>query len=161
MSNLHDWLSKPINDEDVEIFLNMNNILIEKVDLFLDVVISLNRIITETYMGDFDNKLTKLEYSDEDIINHFNWCWDKVIKDFAKEGVLINREGEHKEYLKLLYNDSFYLQTSNKIRDSVELFFVSIFNLDKKNTTKADLDLLNEMYRMINDNIIYSSLIVE
>lgn len=158
MSNFYDWLSKTINDDEVEVFLNMNNIFIEKIDLFLDIIISLHKVIAQTYMGDFDNKLTKLEYSSDDITNHFNWCWHKIISDFEKEGVIINSEGEHREYLKLFYNDSFYLQSSEEIRGSIERFFTSIFNLDNINTTKADLDILNEMYKMIDKNIKFKDL---
>ena len=55
-----------------------------------------------------------------------------------------------------MFIDSFYKQKSDNVRDSINGFFVSIFNISAART-KADLDILNELYKMINNNISYKN----
>jgi len=56
MENFINWISKPLNPEDITLWFNMNNIIIEKLDLFFDFTISLTSLIQETYLGSFDEK---------------------------------------------------------------------------------------------------------
>lgn len=156
MSNFLNWLVKALPEDEVETYLNMNNIHVEKADLCLDVSTSLHKIIVDTYLGDFIYTASSIDYSDEDIDNHFDWCWGKMIKNFNEEGIFIKEVGDHKEYFKSFFIDSFYKQKSDNVRDSINGFFVSIFNISAART-KADLDILNELYKMINNNISYKN----
>lgn len=155
MSEFYKWMVQPIPKDEVDIYLNMNNILLEKTELFLDIFISMHRIIKETYLGDFNYGETSITCSDEEIEGHFEWCWKKLLDNFQKENIDIQKEGEHKEYLKAFFNDSFYKQKSNVVRDSIENFFNSIFNLTT-GFTKADLDIMNEIYKMMDRNVEFS-----
>lgn len=154
MSNFLHWLVKPLPDDEVETYLNMNNICVEKADLYLDIALSLHNIIVQTYLGDFSHTPTSLEYSDEDVENHFSWVWTKLLSDFKREGIIINDDGDHKEYLKLFYIDSFYRQKMATVRESIGGFFSSIFNISAARS-KADLDILKELYKMFESNITY------
>lgn len=151
MSEMYKWFAQPLPKQEIDTYLNMNNIIIEKTELFMDIFLSLHQIIVDTYLGDFEYTETSLEYNDTDITNHFDWCWNKLLSDFEQEGVLINPNGEHKEYLKILFHDSFYRQKSEVVRSSITDFFRSVFNL-KSNFTKADLDVLYEIYKMMDKN---------
>jgi hypothetical protein len=55
MENFFKWLVIPVPKDELETYFNMNNINREKVDLFSDILISLNNTITKTYLGDSEN----------------------------------------------------------------------------------------------------------
>ena len=72
--------------EDVDIWFRINNIIPEKMDLYYDFTFSLYYLIVETYLGDDNNGTeTKINITDEDKKNHFQWCWKKTIENFNKE----------------------------------------------------------------------------
>lgn len=145
---------KPLETSQIDKFLSSNNINLQKTELFLDIFSSLHKIIEDTYLGAHGNASSQndVDYTDEDIDNHFEWCWNKMISNFNKEGVYISKDGEHKEYLKVFFYDSFYNQKDPGVRESITFFFDTIFNLDKIQTG-ADLEILNEMYSMMDKHI--------
>ena len=104
MENFFKWLAVPIPKDELETYFNMNNINREKIDLFLDILMSLNATITKTYLGDSEDNSLSVAYTDEDKEKHFNWCWVKTIDSFKKENIVLNNEGSHKTYLKNFYN---------------------------------------------------------
>lgn len=148
---------KPLDPTQIDKFLSSNNINLQKAELFLDVFFSIHKIIEDTYLGSHGlaSKRHDIDYTDEDIDNHFEWCWDKMIKNFEKEGIYISKIGEHKEYLKVFFYDSFYNQKDPGVRESITFFFDTIFNLDKAQTG-ADLEILKEMYGMMDKNIEFN-----
>jgi len=147
-------MMKPLDATQIDKFLSSNNINLQKTELFLDIFSSIHKIIEDTYLGSHGNLLNQndIDYSDEDISNHFEWCWNKMINNFEKEGVYIDQDGEHKEYLKVFFYDSFYNQKDFGVRESITFFFDTIFNLDKIQTG-ADLEILKEMYSMMDKHI--------
>ena len=84
MENFFNWMSKPIPQEDVIIWLNVHNLNYEKIELYGDFSKSLNQIVSDTYLGD-DGSETRIEMSEEDKLSHFDWCWNKLINDQKKE----------------------------------------------------------------------------
>jgi hypothetical protein len=125
----------------------------ERVELFNDIVESLTTLVVTTYLGD-DTLETKIKFSEEDITNHFNWCWNKILENFQKENILIDSDGEHKDYMKVFMNDSFYNQKDENIRKSINLFVKDLFDLDKT-FVKSDLDILTEVYKLFNRSVIH------
>lgn len=153
MENFYNWITQPVPREDVEIWLNMHNIIPEKVELFNDIVESISILLVDTYLGD-DTSETKIKFSEEDIDNHFNWCWNKIVSNFEKENILIDSEGEHKDYVKSFFRDSFYNQKDENIKKSIPLFIKDLFDLDKT-FVKSDLDILTEVYKVFNRSVIH------
>jgi hypothetical protein len=94
---------------------------------------------------------TKITLSEEDKISHFDWCWKKVIEDFKRENIIIKYEGEHKEYFKSFYMETFYNQKNVKIKNSIPKFLSEIFDVTMT-YSKSDLDLLTELYKLIEKN---------
>jgi len=92
--------------------------------------------------------------SEEDVKNHFDWCWDKIIANFEKENILIDSEGEHKDYVYGFFNDSFYNQKNSDVKKSVPIFVKDLFDVDKI-FVKSDLDILTEIYKIFNRNVIH------
>jgi hypothetical protein len=75
-----------------------------------------------------------------------------MIENFKKEKIDIISDGEHKDYLKSFYMDIFYNQSEKKVKDSVPLFLNDIFNMSKP-FSKSDLDMLTEIYKMMEKNV--------
>lgn len=152
MENFFNWISKPMDSEDVEIWFNMNNMIPEKGELFFDFCVSLFTLIKETYLGDESlNYETKVTLSEEDKKKHFEWCWNKTIENFKKENIIINSNGEHKDYFKSFFMDTFYNQKETDIKKSITKFLKDIFDIGIT-YYKSDLDLLTELYKLIEKN---------
>ena len=153
MENFYAWMMKPINNDDVEVWFNVNNMIYEKRQLFSDFTFSLFNLIKSTYLGDDDSNIeTKITMTQEDKKSHFEWCWNKTIENFSKENIRFNSKGEHKEYYDKFFMDLYYNADNKLISDNIEKFFGELFNEDKV-FTKSDLDMLTEIYKLLNKNI--------
>jgi hypothetical protein len=154
MENFFNWIAKPLPNDEVVTWFNVHNMIYEKIELYGDIFKSLNYIITDTYMGDSngDSPETKIVMSPDDKKSHFDWCWNRMIQNFQKENITITLDGEHKDYLKSFYMDTFYHQTQKNVKDSVPVFLNEIFNMSKP-FSKSDLDMITEIYKMMEKNV--------
>ena len=125
MDNFFNYVTKQIEQKEVDIWFSMNNILPEKMELFSDFCISLNNLISDTYLGEETQGTneTKIILSEDDKKKHFDWCWDKTIDNFGKENIRINKRGEHYDYLSSFFLEVYYNQKEIKIRNSTGAFF--------------------------------------
>lgn len=153
MENFFNYISKPIPTDEVDIWFKMNNILPEKLELFSDFSLSLYELIVSTYLGETSNSNeTKISMTEEDNKKHFLWCWNKILQNFNKEGLKFNLEGEHFIYFQTFYEDTFYYQKEEKMKKSLQEFLNSLFDI-KKPFTKSDLDMINVIYKMLDNNL--------
>ena len=153
MENFFNYITKPLNPEDVDIWFRANNIIPEKLELFSDFSHSLYLIVVETYLGEeTDPNETKIVMSDEDNEKHFEWCWNKIIDNFKKEGINFSFKGEHFDYFEAFFNDIFYNQGNDKVRHSIDNFFDDLFDI-KKPFTKSDLDMISTIYKHLDKNL--------
>jgi hypothetical protein len=155
MENFYSWMMKPVNHDDVEVWFNVNNMIHEKRQLFSDFTFSLYHLISSTYLGDdLDNTSeTKLVLSQEDKLKHFDWCWKKTLDNFLKENIKFNVKGEHREYYEKFFMDLFYNAENKSISENIVKFFEELFD-EEKMFTKSDLDMLTEIYKLLNKNIL-------
>lgn len=154
MENFFNWMSKPVPPNEVEVWFQVHNIIPEKVDLYGDIFLSLSKVILETYLGDQNNE-TKINLSEEDILNHYDWCWKKMVKDFQLENLEVEKDGEHKNYMKTFFDDSFYRQENSEIREAIPRFISDLFDLEKP-FAKSDLDILTEIYKLLDKHVSHS-----
>jgi hypothetical protein len=152
MDNFFNYISKPINKEDIDTWFKINNILPEKLELYYDFSYSLYDLIKKTFLGEEDNSETKIKMSEEDIVNHFKWCWNKTIDNFGKEGIFFTNEGKHYEYFVLFFIEIFYNQNDKKIKESIGEFFDDIFSIEKT-FTQSDLDIMLNIYKSLDNNL--------
>jgi hypothetical protein len=155
MENFYSWMMKPVNHDDVEVWFNVNNMIYEKRQLFSDFTFGLYYLISSTYLGDdLDNTSeTKLVLSQEDKLKHFDWCWKKTLDNFSKESIRFNVKGEHREYYEKFFMDLFYNAENKTISENIVKFFQELFD-EEKMFTKSDLDMLTEIYKLLNKNIL-------
>ena len=151
-NNFFNYIAKQLNKEEVDIWFRTNNIIPEKMELYYDFCNSLYLKITETYLGDSENGETKIEMTEEDKKNHFNWCWKKTLEDFKKEEIIFEKDGEHYTYFKIFFEEIFYKQDDKKIRNSIDVFFRDVFDFEKT-FTRSDLDMILEIYKNLDKNI--------
>ena len=139
-----EYFSKPLSFEQTQYLNTINNILPEKVELFKEFSVSLTYIINDTYLGD-----DVVEYQ-EDQINHFNWCWNKVLKDFKEENIHLQQKGEHYYYYLAYFMDIYY-GNSNKSKalfNKIVLFWDDVLSVDLPKT-KSEYDLFCEIYKIM------------
>ena len=150
----YSWMMKPISHDDVELWFNINNMIFEKRELFADFTYSLFELIRTTYLGTEydDNNETKVHLTYDDKLSHFDWCWNKTIENFSKENLKFKVKGEHRDYFEKFFMDLFYNADSKIIRDNIKKFFDEIFD-ENKAFTKSDLDMLTDLYKMLNQNL--------
>jgi hypothetical protein len=75
-----------------------------------------------------------------------------MIEDFKKENIIIKHGGEHKEYFRSFFFDTFYNQSEKNIKESISNFLVEVFDVEKP-FSKSDLDILTELYKLMEKNI--------
>jgi hypothetical protein len=153
MENFFNYISKPVHPDDVQVWLNINNIIPEKVDLYSDFTSSLYKLILNTYLGEEDNtKESNLKLTEEDNTKHFDWCWKKTIEGFTKENIKFYSKGEHYDHFKSFFDEVYYNQKEQKVKDQIGVFFEDLFDL-KKPFTKSDIDMLTDLYKSLDKNL--------
>jgi hypothetical protein len=75
-----------------------------------------------------------------------------MISDFKKENVIITEIGEHKDYLESFYVDTFYNQSEARVKNSIPKFVNEIFDVFKP-FSKSDLDMITELYKLLEKNV--------
>ena len=151
MENFFNWMTKPLPQDEVIIWFNIHNMNYEKIELYGDISKSLTKIIMDTYLGERVSE-TKIMLSDEDKMAHFEWCWNKMIEDFRKENIRIKLKGDHKDYFQSFFKDTFYNQSKESIKHSIDKFLIEIFDTEAT-FSKSDLDLLTELYKLMEKNM--------
>jgi len=140
-----DYFSKPLTFDQLNYLNTLNCVTIEKVDLFRDFTLTLAFYIYDTYLGD------DIIVSDENVTTHFNWCWNKTIKNLKEENIHIAEKGEHYYYYWNYFNDKFY-NADNKeeyLFNFIYNFWSEIISIDKVKT-RSEYDLFIEMYKTMN-----------
>jgi len=153
MENFFNYISKPVHPDDVQVWLNINNIIPEKVELYSDFTSSLYKLILNTYLGEDDNSNeSNIKLTEEDNTKHFDWCWKKTIENFNKENVKFYSKGEHYDHFKSFFDEVYYNQKEQKVKDQIGVFFEDLFDL-KKPFTKSDIDMLTDLYKSLDKNL--------
>jgi hypothetical protein len=154
MDNFFNYITKNLDPEDVDLWFRSNYIIPEKMELYYDFSYSLFLLIKTTYLGSINEKSeTQINTTDEDDLNHFEWCWTKTIENFKKENINFNLDGDHYKYFLNLFDEIFYKQSKEEIRNSIDVFFNDLFNRDKP-FTQVDLDLIYNIYKSLDKNLI-------
>lgn len=152
MENFFEWMVKPIPSEEVEVWFNIHNIHYEKIELFRDILITLHWFIIDTYF-DEDSVETKITITDDQKIQHFEWCWNQMINSFQEEKIIIKSEGDHKEYIKSFFMDTFYFSKNEKVKKTLNSFLMETFRVEGV-FTKSDLDMLTELYKIMDKSLM-------
>ncbi len=153
MENFFSYISKPLLPEEVDLWFKSNNMIPEKMELYSDLTHSLNQLILNTYLGELDtSNEIKINLTDDDKRNHFEWCWGKVISNFGQENIKFDERGGHFDYFESFFDETFYSQKEYKVKTSIGHFFTDLFNY-KKTFTKSDLDMITAIYKVLDKHL--------
>lgn len=142
----YNYITKSLTQEEISLLYKVNNLKPELSELFYDFISSLMCLIENTYLGDDVIK------DNDDIKNHFNWCWKQIIDNFNKEKISFKEIGEHHQYFLTYLTESFYDKTKEfKIRTD-KSFIKSLFNFDY-NKTKSDIDIFCDLYKLMEKSL--------
>jgi len=116
-------------------------IIKDRVEIYRDFTINLVNYIIDYYLD------KETLGNDEDIKNHYNWCYNKVCEEFEKEGLAFR----HNEQLRQYFYEFFYYQFYKKETQDLTLqyyekFWQNIFDINKqknKNVTNTMVELYN------------------
>lgn len=140
---------KPVNPEDVELWFKINNIRVEKSELFSDFFISLFFLINDTYLGNTDeNRETNIILTGDDNQNHFDWCWNNILNSFKKEKIIFGNTGDHYDYFLSFFMDMYYNQPDKLVKETIPQFVDELFDLNKF-FTKTDLEMFTNTYKIL------------
>jgi hypothetical protein len=124
-----------------------NDIKYEKCELYKDFILTLNKLVVDTFLGD------DAIHNEEDIKNHFGWCIEKVVNNFKKENIVFDNPINLKEYffnfyLELFYNITYKKDSKEKLDKLPCLSFVY-----RRIKTRSDMDVLLELYRLFEKSL--------
>ena len=94
---------------------------------------------------------------DEDIYNHYTWCFRKVCDEFLLEELDFRKNSDLKKYFYDYYYHQFYKIDKNNMNQNTsieyyERFWKGIFEIDKQKN-KNVLNLLVEIYNIFDRSI--------
>lgn len=141
-----DYYSKPLTSDQISYLNKLHEVTLEKCEVFRDYVITLNFCICDTYLGD------DVINSDENLLIHFNWCWERIIDNFGQENLFFVEKGEHYYYFLNYFTDTFYsLDDKTKVDlNDADDYWTNIFRIDG-NKTKSQYNVFIEVYRLLNE----------
>ena len=141
------YISNPLTLEEMQLLYKANNIKYDKCRLYADFILSLNKLVVSTFLG--DDVINK----EEDIKNHFIWCLREVFKNFKEENIIFEDIEFMKEYFYNFYVELFY-NVNNKSECLDKLNKLAILSFDyKRIKTRSDMDVLLELYRLFEKSL--------
>ena len=141
------YITKPLTMEEMTLLYKANNINYDKCNLYYDFILTLNRKINNTFLGD------DVINSEKDIHSHFMWCFDNTIKNFSKEGIILKETNLLEEYFFNFYVELFYNTTHKKeVLEKLDKFPNMSFKYYRLKT-RSDMDVLLELYRIFEKSL--------
>ena len=67
------YITTPLTIEEMNLLYKANNVKYDKCELYYDFILSLNKLVVDTFLGD------DVINSEESIKSHFGWCIKKNI----------------------------------------------------------------------------------
>ena len=134
--------------EQINIWYKVHNIVREKAELYYDFLFSLLTLIDETYLG------PDVLNTEEDISNHFKWCYNKTILNFEQEKIYFTGKNGQYEYLFVFFYKAYYTNYHEGEDQAVNLgvYFKLLFTYNKIKTP-VELESFVDMYKIFEQNL--------
>jgi len=134
-------------------------IIKDRVEIYKDFTLNLLNYIHYYYLD--KECLSK----DEDIYNHYSWCFNKVCDEFLLEDLDFRNNKELKQYFYQYYYHQFYKiskdnMNQNTALDYYERFWKSIFEINMQKN-KNILNILSEIYTIYDKSVNQEKNILE
>ena len=128
----------------------------DRVEIYKDFALNLLYYIYDYYL---DRETLN---NDQDIWNHFRWCYKKVCEEFREENLDFTQNKELKQYFFKYYYHQFYTANQNQDTSLIyfEKFWRNVFDIDKQKN-KNILNLLIELYDIYDKSVSLEKNILE
>lgn len=128
----------------------------DRVEIYRDFALNLLYYIDDYYLD--KDSLSE----DQDIYNHFIWCYNKVCDEFLKEGLDFRKNDELIEYYYTYYYHQFYTTNDNQdvSLNYFQKFWKNIFDIEKQKN-KNLINILIEIYNIYDKSINQEKNILE
>ena len=143
------YIKNPLSETSIAILYDANSVRFDKCQLYSDFVCSLLMLVFDTYLGDVIT-------TEKQQIEHFNWCWDKVVNNFNEEGIRINSKKLYNYFLEFMLEVFYNYEDKNVygyIDNGILKIWYEVFIYDKQKT-QADIDTMVEIYKIFEKSII-------
>lgn len=131
----------------------------DRINIYEDFTINLLSYIIYYYI-DYESM-----HTDEEIGNHYNWCFNKVCAEFDKEDIHFKNNELLRQYFYTYYYHQFYKVHNNPDIDVsykyFENFWSTIFDFENKKKKKDYTNILIEIYRVFDITISKEKNILE
>lgn len=141
-----EFISSESYKHQLDVWYRTYNISFEKTQLFYDFTSTLYQIAESTFLG------SDVINTEVDQKNHFTWCWDKLLENFAKEKIFFKERGNCYEYFWNFYNEAFYFPKMEDRTIRIDEYFYKLFSFTYRKT-RSELDMLTEVYKMLEQNL--------
>jgi hypothetical protein len=132
--------------EQIDVWYRVHNIIRERTELYYDFLSSLLTLIDETYLG------SDIIQSEEDMMSHFTWCFNKIISNFEQEKIYFLPKNTHYPYLWFFFFKSYYTcVTENKV-EILHDYFKLLFDFNKIKTP-TELESFIDIYKIFDQNL--------
>ena len=127
------------------------NIVKDRVEIYKDFALNLLYYIQHYYL---DRETLS---ADQDIYNHYSWCFRKVCDEFLEEDIDFTENEELREYFYSYYYHQFYKLTDKNYNQDTSLayyekFWKNIFDINK-HKNKNIINILIEIYTIYDKSI--------
>lgn len=142
------YINSPMSRETIEFIYKSKNVKFEKCELYGDFVQSLLILVFNTYMGDENTNL-------DNQFKHFEWCWNKNIRNFEEEGIFFNNPKLYNYFLEFVF-EVFYSNPDKEDNEQGEKGILKIWNdiFNYSNMkTNSDIDTLIDIYQIFDQSL--------
>jgi hypothetical protein len=154
---INEFLALDSYQEQMDLSYKVNNIIREKTELYYDFVSSLLDLIEKTYLG------PDIIETDEDMWNHFQWCYNRIVIDFEQEKIYFkpivstgipdkNSPYPMYVYLWVFFHKSYYTCDNDDKYKILSDYFKNLFNFPKLKSP-IELETFIEIYKMFDQNL--------
>jgi hypothetical protein len=141
-----EFVSSESYKQQIDVWYRTYNISYEKTLLFYDFVVSLYYLIEDTYLGE------DIINNESDQMNHFNWCWDKTLENFAKEKIFFKERESCYHYFWNFFYEAYYMAKIENQEIRIMEYFYRLFDFSHRKT-RSELDMLTDVYKIFEQNL--------
>ena len=133
--------------EQVNIWYSANNIIREKSELYYDFITSLLKLIDDTYLG------SDIVSTQEDMTNHFMWCFNKIRANFEYERIKFTPVSTPAyDYLWYFLYKGYYTSEVDDKREILLEYFKYLFDHSMVKTP-PELESFMDFYKIFDQNL--------
>lgn len=121
-------------------------IIKDRIEIYKDFTLNLLSYIYDYYLD------KETLYLDQDIHNHFMFCYKKTCSDFLKEDIDFRKNNELIKYFYTYYYHHFYKSDADIPQKTFIEFWETIFNIENPQS-KNTFNVLIEIYNVFDQSI--------